>query len=71
VFGIDIFLGPLAGLELAEIDGLDDAALRSIVPPAWAQREVSDDPFFQGGNLSVVDPAVLRARLAQPWSPAS
>jgi len=64
VISIDRFLGSLDGLELAEIDLPDDAALRAIVPPSWAQREVSHDPFFQGGNLATLDPATLQARLA-------
>jgi CYTH domain-containing protein len=51
VFSIDVFEGELEGLFLceAEAEGLDE--LMAIEPPAYAQREVTEDPFFTGGNL--------------------
>jgi len=60
---VDQFLGALAGLELAEFDAATDAALRVFVPPAWAARDVSHDPFFQGGHLATLGAAALRERL--------
>ena len=63
LFAIDVFLRPLAGLELAEIECAADAALRSVLAPQWATREVSYDPFFQGGNLARLHAAELRGRL--------
>jgi CYTH domain-containing protein len=65
-FGIDIFLGPLAGLELAEADARTDGELIAITPPAWTIREVSHDPFFQGGHLATLDAAALIDRMARP-----
>jgi CYTH domain-containing protein len=64
LIGVDLFLGDLAGLELAEFDGIDAAALRGFVPPSWTVREVSDDRFFQGGHLATLDGAALAAGLA-------
>jgi CYTH domain-containing protein len=52
-FILDCFLGPLAGLELTEIECADDAGLRALLPPLWAGREVSHDPRYQGGMLAL------------------
>lgn len=51
-FSVDVFLGPLTGLELVEIEWDDDQELRALTPPSWAGREVSDDFQFQGGWLA-------------------
>jgi CYTH domain-containing protein len=50
-FGIDLFEGELAGLELAEIEFADAASGLAIAPPDWTIREVTHDPRYQGGNL--------------------
>jgi CYTH domain-containing protein len=65
-FGIDVFLGPLSGLELAEIECASDDALRALAPPEWVLCEVSDDPDFQGGSLASLDAEELTA-LLQKW----
>lgn len=51
VFSIDVFEGELDGLVLCETEaeGLED--LMSAEPPSYATHEVTDDPFFEGGNL--------------------
>lgn len=49
---LDQFEGALAGLELAEREAADSAALRAIAAPLWTIREVSDDPRYQGGTLA-------------------
>ena len=51
VFSIDVFEGELDSLILCETeaDGLED--LMSAEPPSYATHEVTDDPFFEGGNL--------------------
>lgn len=54
-FSIDLFEGALAGLELAESEQPDDPSLRALVAPAWAIREVSADPNYEGGNLVRLD----------------
>jgi len=50
-YSIDLFEGPLAGLELAESEQPDEAALAALAQPEWALREVSDDPRYSGGHL--------------------
>ena len=54
-FGIDLFEGVLAGLELAEIEQPDAASLAAVQPPEWARSEVTYDPDFQGGTLALLD----------------
>ncbi len=49
---LDVFDGALAPLELCEIECPDDAGLRALQPPAWAVREVSSDPRYQGAALA-------------------
>lgn len=51
-WSLDRFEGALAGLELIEIEAPDAPTLAALVPPAWAVREVSDDPRYQGGTLA-------------------
>lgn len=51
-FSVDMFLGPLTGLVLAEIESPDDMALRALASPVWAMREVSHDPDYQGAALA-------------------
>ena len=48
---VDRFEGPLAGLFLAEAEFADDAAMASFPHPAFALREVTDDPRYTGGEL--------------------
>jgi CYTH domain-containing protein len=63
-FAIDRFEDALEGLVLCEVeaDGLDD--LMGIEPPDFAQREVTEDPFFSGANLCRATREDLLARLA-------
>lgn len=63
-FGIDRFEGPLAGLELAEIEFDDPAVGKAIPTPDWAVREVTHDARFQGGALALYDRAQVQALLA-------
>ena len=51
-FSVDLFEGPLAGLELAEIEAPDDASLRVVPSPQWSAREVSHVPSYQGATLA-------------------
>lgn len=48
---VDRFEGPLAGLFLAEAEFADDAAMAAFPQPAFAVREVTDDPRYTGGEL--------------------
>lgn len=63
VFSIDVFEDELAGLVLCETeaDGLED--LMSAEAPPYARYEVTDDPFFDGGNLSRTTRTDLMAKL--------
>ena len=65
VFSIDVFDGGLDGLVLCETesDGLED--LMSAEPPPYAIREVTGDPFFEGGNLCRATPEELRLKLSR------
>ena len=45
------FEGARAGLFLAEAEFADDAAMASFQHPAFALREVTDDPRYTGGEL--------------------
>ena len=61
---LDVFEGQLAGLVLCEIEAESVASLEAHTLPHWIGRDVSDDPFFTGGNLASIDAAQLSARLA-------
>lgn len=65
VFSIDVFQGELDGLILCETEaeGLED--LMSIEPPPYATREVTEDPFFEGGSLCRTMRDDLSHKLAQ------
>lgn len=64
VFSIDVFEGELEGLVLCETEAEDLADLMMITPPAYAVREVTEDPFFTGGNLCRTTRAELMTKLA-------
>jgi CYTH domain-containing protein len=51
-FSLDRFEGALAGLVLAEVETDREADLRALAQPAWAVREVSFDPRYQGATLA-------------------
>jgi CYTH domain-containing protein len=53
-YSIDAFEGHLAGLILAEIQSAPGSEIGSITTPAFAAREVTDDPFFNGGSLAAL-----------------
>jgi len=50
---VDRFEGALAGRFLAEAEFGDDAAMAAFPDPAFAVREVTDDPRYTGGELVV------------------
>ena len=64
VFSTDVFAGELDGLVLCETeaDGLEE--LLSIQPPDYVSHEVTEDPFFIGGNLCRTSRAELLRKLA-------
>ena len=50
-FSIDVFLGALWGLILAETEFQTDEEMQAFTPPPFAFREVTDDELFTGGSL--------------------
>src|SRR5262245_32305083 len=51
VIAIDRFESELEGLLLAEAEFADDASMASFPIPAFAIREVTDDPRYRGASL--------------------
>ena len=50
-FSVDMFLGDLFGLVLAETSFETDEELNSFAKPAFAFAEVTNNPIFSGGKL--------------------
>ena len=50
-FGVDMFLGDLFGLVLAEVSFESDEELDSFEKPLFAIADVTNDPVFSGGSL--------------------
>ena len=51
-FAIDMFLGDLFGLVLAEVSFASDAEMENFLPPSFAIAEVTNNETFSGGRLS-------------------
>jgi CYTH domain-containing protein len=51
-WSLDVFAGPLDGLEQLECEAADGPALAALQPPFWATREVTADPRFEGATLA-------------------
>jgi CYTH domain-containing protein len=65
-FSIDVFLGPLHGLVLAETELDTNDELRAFAaPPPFAAREVTNDELFTGGRLVELTADNIRAELAR------
>ncbi|HET6671417.1 MAG TPA: hypothetical protein VFH15_14415 [Pyrinomonadaceae bacterium] len=60
-FSIDLFLGDLFGLVLAETSFVSDEDLDSFPPPPFAIEDVTNNDLFTGGNLSVSTFTEVRA----------
>lgn len=59
-FSVDMFLGDLFGLVLAETSFENDEGLGSFVKPAFAVAEVTNNLVFTGGKLSQLTFADVR-----------
>jgi len=64
-FGIDMFLGDLFGLILAEVSFDSDEEMNSFSPPSFAIAEVTNTDLFSGGRLSQltfaeIQPEIIR-----------
>jgi CYTH domain-containing protein len=62
-FSVDMFLGDLFGLVLAEVSFDNDHELESFAPPPFALAEVTNNELFSGGRLSQLSFADLKDEL--------
>ena len=62
-FSVDMFLGDLFGLVLAEVSFDNDDELESFSPPPFALAEVTNNELFSGGRLSQLSFADLKDEL--------
>jgi CYTH domain-containing protein len=62
-FSVDMFLGDLFGLVLAETSFETDAELDSFSKPAFAIAEVTSNELFTGGKLCELTFANLREEI--------
>jgi CYTH domain-containing protein len=64
-YGIDVFLGDLMGLILAEISFENDAELEKFQPPPFAAAEVTYSELFTGAKLAEVTFEDIRNEIAR------
>jgi CYTH domain-containing protein len=62
-FSVDMFLGDLFGLVLAEVSFENDDELNNFSPPPFALAEVTNNELFTGGRLSQLSFADLKDEL--------
>ena len=63
LYSLDVFEGQLDGLVMLEIEGRPGLDIGKLPVPEIAIREVTGDPFFDGGSLSIVSLEDFQARL--------
>jgi len=64
-FGIDMFLGDLFGLVLAEVSFETDEELDNFPKPPFALADVTNERLFSGGKLCELTFADVRAEIAE------
>src|SRR6266478_2024903 len=64
-FSVDMFLGDLFGLVLAEINFETDEELDSFPKPMFALADVTNNEIFSGGKLSQLTFADIRKEIEQ------
>jgi len=64
-FSFDVYLGPLWGLNIANVDLADEGSLGAYEPPPFAIYEITADPFFFGENLVGKSFEDVRAEVAR------
>lgn len=64
-FSIDVFEDRHQGLILAEIEFENNSEADEFALPLFALKDVTDDPFFSGGNLGVMTDEAFRQGLSQ------
>jgi CYTH domain-containing protein len=62
-FSVDMFLGDLFGLVMAEVSFDNDDELENFSPPPFALAEVTNNELFSGGRLSQLSFADLKDEL--------
>jgi CYTH domain-containing protein len=62
-FSVDMFLGDLFGLVLAEVSFETDAEMESFPKPQFALAEVTNNEIFSGGKLSQLTFADIRQEI--------
>jgi CYTH domain-containing protein len=65
LYSVDVFLGPLRGLVLAETDFENDEEMDAFPPPPFTLLDVTREEMFTGGRLVELTAADLRAELAR------
>jgi CYTH domain-containing protein len=64
-FSVDMFLGDLFGLVLAEVGFETDEDMDRFAKPSFALADVTNDPVFAGGSLSQLKFAEVREHILQ------
>ena len=64
-FSVDMFLGDLFGLVLAEISLDTDEELDNFPKPPFALADVTNEPLFSGGRLCELTFSDVRAEIAK------
>jgi CYTH domain-containing protein len=64
-FSIDVFEGRHQGLILAEMEFERQSELGEFALPVFALKDVTDDPFFTGGNLVTMTDEEFKQGLSQ------
>ena len=64
-YSVDVFLGDLRGLFLAETEFETDEEMRAFAPPSFAALEVTNDETFTGARLVGLTTEDLRRELAR------
>jgi CYTH domain-containing protein len=62
-FSIDMFLGDLFGLVMAEVGFDTDEEMERFTQPPFALAEVTNDPMFSGGRLCELNFAEVRQHI--------
>lgn len=64
-FSVDMFLGDLFGLVLAEVGFDTDEDMDQFAKPPFALADVTNDPVFSGGRLCELTFAEVRQHIAE------
>jgi CYTH domain-containing protein len=64
-FSVDMFIGDLFGLVLAEVGFESDEDLENFAPPPFALAEVTNNEVFTGGRLCYLTFAELREEIGR------